>query len=94
MDALILQTVSSENPGAVTYTQTHSYTACVSEWTDEELEYEIQLLHQHFPNDGVTMLHGHFHQRGENVPQEQIHQALNRIAPANHPFPHPHLRHW
>ena len=92
MEAPILRTVSSENPGAVTYTQIRSYTAHVSQWTDEELEYEIQLLRQHFPNSGVTMLHGHFRQRGENVPRERIRQALHRIAPGNHPFRHSCLR--
>jgi hypothetical protein len=68
MEVPILRTTSLENPGTVTYTQIHSYTTCVSQWTDEELDHEIQLLFQHFPNAGVTMLHGHFRQRGENVP--------------------------
>ena len=88
----ILHTVSETSPPTITFTQIHLYTACVSQWTDEELDYEIQLLHQHFPNAGITMLHGHFRQMGENVPHEQIHQALNWISPANCPFCHPCLR--
>jgi hypothetical protein len=88
----ILQTVSETNPPTITFTQIHSYTAHVLQWTDEELDYEIQLLHHHFPNAGITMLHGHFCQMGENVPHEQIHQALNQISPASHPFCHTHLR--
>src|SRR5260370_42527348 len=68
----ILHTVSETSPPTITFTQIHSYTACVSQWTDEELDYEIQLLHQHFPNAGITMFHGHFCQLGENVHCEWI----------------------
>ena len=88
----ILHTVSETSPPTITFTQIHSYTACVSQQTDEELDYEIQLLHQHFPNAGITMLHGHFCQMGENVPCEWICQALNQISPANHSFHCPCLR--
>ncbi|KAF8327244.1 uncharacterized protein EI90DRAFT_2863899, partial [Cantharellus anzutake] len=64
-----------------------------SQWTDEELDHEIQLIHEHFPNAGITMLHGHFRHRGENVPCEHINQALHRISPANHSFRRTRLRH-
>jgi hypothetical protein len=55
MEAPILRTVSAEHPGVIIYSQIRSYTAPVSQWTDEELDYEIQLLSQHFPNSGIRV---------------------------------------
>ena len=93
LECPILWTVSDTDPPTITFTQIHSYTAHVSQWTDEELEHEIQLICQPFLNAGITMLHGHFHQMGENVPRECICQALNRMLPANWPFHQPPLIH-
>src|SRR5258708_17972140 len=82
MNQPIIQSESQSNPGEITYTQIASYTVPVSQWSDDELDHEIMLLHVHF------------HQRGENVPHECICQALNHISPHHHPFHHPPIWQW
>lgn len=68
------------------YHQAYSYTSPVSQWTDDELDVAITRIRIHYPNAGLSLLHGALRALGHRVPHERIRQSLLRIDPVRRIF--------
>lgn len=68
------------------YHQADSYTAPASQWTDDELDVTITQLRVHYPNAGLSLLHGALRALGHRVPHERIRQSLLRLDPVQRIF--------
>lgn len=73
-------------PRRAVYTQIRSYTAPVSQWTDEELDSAITRIRLHYHNAGLTFIRGSLLAMGQRVPRERIRQSLLRIDPVRRIF--------